>query len=184
MVEGSIARRYARALLDIGRQAGSVDALGADIAAFLATARQSELLATLANPVYTRDERRRVLDAVLAKQTLAPMAANFLRLLLDKDRMGALPDIVAAYGELADDVAGRVRATVTMAAPVSDALRATIAKTLEASTGKTVVLDSAVDPSLLGGLTVRVGSRLIDASLRSRLTQLQLDLLTPSAAQA
>ncbi len=184
MVEGSIARRYARALLDIGRQAGTVDALGADIAAFLETARGSALLATLANPIYTREERRRVLDAVLTKTTPSPMAANFLRLLLDKDRMGALPDVVVAYGELADDVAGRVRATVTMAAPVSDALRATIARALEASTGKTVVLESAVDPSLLGGLTVRVGSRLIDASLRSRLAQLQLDLLTPSAAQA
>jgi F-type H+-transporting ATPase subunit delta len=184
MVDGSLARRYARALLDIGRERGNVDALGADLGRFLEVGRIGGLLETLANPVYTQVERRRVLEAVLAKMTLTPVAANFLRLVLDKDRMAAFPDIVRAYGALADEHAGRVRATVTTAAPVSDAHRAALTSALAASTGKQVVLTAVVDPTLLGGMTVRVGSKLIDASLKSRLEALQLSLLHPSAAQA
>ena len=115
MVAGSLARRYARALLDIGREHGNVDALGADLVRFLEVGRLGNLLETLANPVYTQVERRRVLDAVLVRVTVAPVAANFLRLVLDKNRMAAFPDIVRAYGELADVHGGRVRATVTTA---------------------------------------------------------------------
>jgi len=183
MVEGSISRRYAKALLDLGREAGTIDALGADIARFAAQA-SGVLLETLANPVYTGVERRGVLDAVLARLQLSPLACNFLRLLLDKERMDALSDIVRAYGELADDAAGRVRAVVTTSAPMSAEMLREVTEALETSTGKTVVVDARVDASLLGGLTARVGSRLIDASLKGRLERLQLALLTPSAAQA
>jgi F-type H+-transporting ATPase subunit delta len=184
MVAGSLARRYARALLDIGREHGNVDALGADLVRFLEVGRLGNLLETLANPVYTQVERRRVLDAVLVRVTVAPVAANFLRLVLDKNRMAAFPDIVRAYGELADVHGGRVRATVTTASVVSETNRAALTAALAASTGKLVVLTAVVDPSLLGGMTVRVGSKLIDASLKSRLEALQLSLLHPSAAQA
>ena len=183
MVEGSIARRYAKALLDIGREANTIDALGADVARFHQNAKGT-LLETLANPVYTGVERRAVLDAVLAKLALAPMANNFLRLLLDKERMGALGDIVRAYGELADVAAGRVRAVVTTATAMTPTLQADVTSALAQATGKTVIVETVVDPSLLGGMTARVGSRLIDASLKSRLERLQLTLLTPSAAQA
>ena len=184
MVAGSLARRYARALLDIGRERGNVDALGADLVRFLEVGRLGSLLDTLANPVYTQVERRRVLDAVLVKVTVDPVAANFLRLVLDKNRMAAFPEIVRAYGELADVHGGRVRATVTTASVVSETHRAALTAALAASTGKHVVLTAVVDPSLLGGMTVRVGSKLIDASLKSRLEALQLSLLHPSAAQA
>ncbi len=183
MVEGSISRRYAKALLGLGREGGNIDALGADIATFARNA-EGTLLATLANPVYTGEERRAVLGAVLAKLGLAPIANNFLRLLLDKERMAALPDIVRAYGELADEAAGRVRAVVTTATPMTGTLQAEVSAALAAATGKTVVLETVVDPSLLGGMTARVGSRLVDASLKGRLERLQLALLTPSAAQA
>jgi F-type H+-transporting ATPase subunit delta len=183
MTEGSISRRYARALLDLGRDNANIDALGADLARFLENAR-GQLLETLSNPVYTRAERRAVLDAVLVRIPLSPLAQNFLRLLLDKERMAALEDIARAYGELADAAAGRVRALVTTASPMSPALQAEVAAALSGSTGQTVVIEARVDSSLLGGITARVGSRFIDASLKGRLERLQLALLTPSAAQA
>lgn len=184
MVEGSVARRYARALLDLGREANSVDRYGDDLARFVDSAESGGLLDVLANPVYTQEERRGVLDRVLTTGKLDGMVVNFLRLLLDKDRFGALQAIAQAYGELADVEAGRVRAVVTSAAELDAAAKERVRAALSQATGRTVVLDAQVDPSLLGGLTARVGGRVYDASLRTRLERLQLTLTTPSAFPA
>lgn len=184
MIEGSVARRYARALFELARDEGRIDPVAEQLDRFDALARSGDgrLGAVMSNPVYTQAERRAVLDAVIPALGLDPLVARFLRLLLDKDRMAALPDVRRAYRGLADDVAGRVRATVTTAFPLSDELRDQVMQALARATGKQVVLETTVDPSLLGGMVARVGSTLYDASLRTRLDRLQLSLSTPARA--
>ncbi len=184
MVEGSIARRYARALLELGKEGDLVDRLGEDLTRFLRIARGGDLVGVLSNPVYTGAERKGVLEAVLPGQALHPTTQNFLRLVLDKNRFAALPDILREYRAMADVHAGRVRALVTSSAELTPAAREQVRAALAEATGKTIVLEMQVDPSLLGGLTARVGSRVYDASLRTRLERLQLSLLHPSATPA
>ena len=113
---------------------------------------------------------------------LHPHTVNFLRLLLDKDRFAALPGVVREYRALSDAEAGRVRATVTTASELSPAMREAVNSALTQTTGKKVLLESRVDPSLLGGLVAQVGGRVYDASLRTRLERLQLTLVNPSQA--
>lgn len=184
MVEGSVARRYARALLDLGRESKCVDRFGEDLQRFVDAAQKGNLLEVLANPVYTQAERRGVLDTVLPSANLDGTVVNFLRLLLDKNRFGALTAITQAYGELADQEAGRVRAVVTSATKLNKTELERVRKALSEATGRTVVVEAVVDPTLLGGMTARVGGRVYDASLRTRLERLQLSLTTPSATPA
>lgn len=182
MVEGSIARRYARALLEIGREEGQIDRLGDDLARFVRLVTGGDLGVVMANPVFTQAERRAVLDRLLPGLALHPHVVSFVRLLLDKDRFAAIIDIAREYRALADEVAGRVRATVTTAAELTTTTQDAVATALARSTGKKVVLETKVDPALLGGLVAQVGGRVYDASLRTRLERLQLTLVNPSQA--
>lgn len=181
MLEGSIARRYAKALLEIARETNLVDRMGEDLARF-ARLVEGQLASVMSNPVFTAQERKAVLEGVLPGQALHPTVANFLRLLMEKGRFDALPGIVREYRDLADQEAGRVRAVVTSATELSPATREQVAQALAQATGKKVVVETRIDPALLGGLVARVGSRVYDASLRSRLDRLQLALVHPSQA--
>jgi F-type H+-transporting ATPase subunit delta len=180
VIEGSLARRYAKALLELAQESSSVDAVGAQLEQFvgLCLANEGQLLAAMGNPGFTAAERKGVLDAVLPRLGLTPLVVNFIRLVVEKDRFAALPDISREYRALADTLARRVRATVTTATPASASLQAEITAALSAATGKQVVLETKVDPALLGGMVARVGSRLFDASLRTRLETLQVALAT------
>lgn len=184
MTEGSVPRRYARALFDLGMEAGVPDRLGADLERFVALTRLGDgaLGAVMANPVYTTSERAKVLEQVLPRLALHELTVRFLRLLLDKDRMAIVADILREYQAIADRQANRVRASVTTAFELTPAMRDEVARALAAATGKEVVLETTVDPSLLGGIVARVGSTLYDASLRTRLDRLQLSLSTPARA--
>jgi F-type H+-transporting ATPase subunit delta len=140
MADGSLARRYARALLSIGQEGDLLGKISADLLGFqdILDLGDGELRAALANPGITTAERRAVLEAVLGALSLNAHSASFLRLLLDKGRFFALDDIIREYGVLADEIAGRVRATVTTAKPLTKTLAEKVAKSLEAATGKTV----------------------------------------------
>jgi len=180
MTSGSLPRRYAKALLELGQESDKADAIGVQFDAFVALclANEGQVHGVMVNPGFTHAERRAVLDALLSRLSLHPMLINFLRLVLDKNRFAALPDMAREYRDLADAAANRVRATVTTAVPASAALHAEIATALSAATGKTVVVEGNVDPALLGGMVARVGSRVFDASLRTRLESLQVTLAT------
>jgi F-type H+-transporting ATPase subunit delta len=180
MTDGSLARRYAKALLELGQEAGKPDVFGSQLESFVALclANDGQLHSAMCNPGFTPAERRAVLDALLPRLALEPMMVNFLRLVLEKDRFEALPGISREYRALADALANRVRASITTASPASPALQGEIARTLSLATGKTVVVDAQVDPTLLGGMVARVGGRVFDASLRTRLESLQVTLAT------
>lgn len=185
MAERAAARRYAAAFLSLADELGQVDALGQDLDRALEMAQSDGgiLLKVLANPVFTSAERRSVLDALLPQAGLQQMTTNLLKLMADRGRFGSLPDLVSIYHEQADALAGRLRVEVSTAEPLTDELAQGIRATLEKSTGKQIVLEPHVDPTLIGGLVARVEGKVYDASVRSRLDALKNRLITGQVGQ-
>ncbi len=186
MPEAAVAERYAKALIDLGDEEGLVERFGADLGVFAALSQQDgvDLVQTLGHPAFTLDERKAVLEAVLERLSLHIHTANFLRIVLEKGRFPALPHIVEAYLKSADALAGRVRATITTANPLSASLEAEVKAALESATGKTILVESKVDPLIIGGVVAQVEGRVIDASLRTRLLDLRQSLLSSNPDQA
>ena len=186
MASGSIARRYARALIALGQEGGNTDTYASDLDRFVAVldTGDGQLRAALTNPGLSTIERKAVLDQVLEKLSLAKDVGNFLRLLVDKNRLTEMDGIVRFYGEMADDLAGRARAVVTTAAELDAPMKKTVQGALEASTGKTVEIDFQVDQSLIGGMVAQVGDISYDASVRARLEDLQTALIRNPGAVA
>ncbi|MFT5585725.1 MAG: F-type H+-transporting ATPase subunit delta [Cognaticolwellia sp.] len=183
MPNSTIAERYARALVEIGQDEGKVDAYGADLSRFATVLSTTELLGALSHPAFSVEERQNVLSEVLNLLELDLMVANFIRLVQEKGRVPVLPAIAERYALLADKLAGRVRALVTTAIPLDAALSAQVKASLEAATGKTILIDPQVDPEILGGLVAQVEGRVYDASLRTRLLNLRQTLLATTPDQ-
>jgi F-type H+-transporting ATPase subunit delta len=175
---GSVARRYARALFDIGVSKGSFETLGQELEA-LATlyADSAELRQALENPVFKPSQKRALLESLLPRVAPSPAARNFALLLLERNRIGVLPAIARAYQEMTDAQLGRVRAVVTSARPLDPLAVTEIQRALEKRTGQKVILKTEVDPELIGGVVARVGSLVFDGSLRTKLATLQSRLL-------
>lgn len=176
----TIARRYARAFLELAQEAHTVDALAADLDRALAgvNANDRQLFDALCNPVFTVDERSHVLSQVLPKLGVTPLTGNLLKVLLEKGRFSSLPEVVTLFHGFADEQAGRARVTVETAEPMSAQLEAEVRASLEKVTGKTVVLETKVVPALIGGIVARVGDTVYDASVRTRLLDIKHRLLT------
>lgn len=178
MVNVSIARRYARALLDVATEAGRADAVSEQLTSFSSAVGQNrELADVLFNPAYSREQRARVVESLLkALGPVETVLANSMRLLVDRNRLGYLPDISRLYRDMVDAQAGRVRGHVTSAIPLSADTLQSLAGTLKQLTQRNVVLESRVDPSVLGGVAAQVGSTLYDGTLRTQLEQLRREL--------
>jgi F-type H+-transporting ATPase subunit delta len=181
-----VARRYAQALIDVAPKGKAVDTIAASLDKFvaLAEANDRQLAEVLESPVFTVEERRAVLGQLLEKLDLHQLAANLIRLTNDKRRMALLPGIAEAYRALADQRAGRARVTVQTAEPLSTELEAEVRAALEGMTGKSVVLKTEVRPELIGGMVARIGDRVYDSSIRTRLESIKQNLLTSPIAQA
>jgi F-type H+-transporting ATPase subunit delta len=178
MVTGSIARRYAKAMLAIGVREKTYDSLGRELDRAAETLAQSpELSGVLTNPIFPLEKRRQVLDDLARRLALSPVVRNFVMLLLDKGRIGALPDIARAHRALVDDHAGRARATVTTASPIDPTLESRLKTALEKQSGKTVILEKREDPSILGGVVTQLGDLVFDGSVRSQLAKIREELL-------
>lgn len=178
MVNVSIARRYARALLDVAAEGNRTDAVSEQLASFVkAFDQSSELSDVLLNPAYTRAQRSQVVEALMKLMgTAEPALANTLRLLVDRNRLIYLPDIARVYRDMADARAGRIRGQVTSASKLpADALEQ-LRKNLQQLTQRDVILESREDPSLLGGVAAQVGSVLYDGSVRTQLEQMRRQL--------
>lgn len=167
-----VARRYARALLDAaGAQADLVLSQLETLSSFFEA--QPEIFATLSSPTLTRTQRMSIAEAVVTSAPgLQPVVANLLRLLTDRNRFAALPFITRQFRDMVDVRLGRVRGTVTSAVKLGDAQVAALKKQLEAATQRSVVLETKVDPSLLGGVVAQVGSHQFDGSLKAQLAEL------------
>jgi F-type H+-transporting ATPase subunit delta len=178
MVNVSISRRYARALLDVATESGRADAVAEQLTAISGSLSQNrELEDVLLNPAYSREQRSRVLEALLgALGKVEPVLANTLRLLVERNRLGYLPDITRLFRDMADAQAGRLRGHVTSAVPLSPEALKQLSEHLKTLTQRTVVLEPRVDPSVLGGVAAQVGSTLYDGTLRTQLEQMRRQL--------
>jgi len=186
MANGSIARRYARAFIALGQENNKTETLTGDLQTFteVLSIGEGELKQALINPGLTTIERKSVLNTVLEKLSLDSDSANFLRLLVDKNRFGEFDGITRAFNEMADELAGRARAVVTTAAELTADMKKTVQGALEASTGKTVEIDFQIDPGLIGGMVAQVGDISYDASVRARLEEIQSALIRNPGAVA
>jgi F-type H+-transporting ATPase subunit delta len=178
MPEGSLARRYAKAFIEITTRVGVVDPVGKDLLQLAEIVEASrELRIALENPAIDRASRKAVLAEILRRQGGNPETRRLVEALIDRDRLGVLREIAHAYRALADETAGRVRAAVVSAERLDEARLGQIQRALERVTGKRVVIEHDEDPALLAGVVTRIGSWVYDGSLRSQMTQLRDTLL-------
>jgi F-type H+-transporting ATPase subunit delta len=179
MIAGSVARRYAKALLELGIETQSQEAVGIEVEYLAHAFRASpELREAVMNPVFPVSERRATLEALGARLGLTRLVHNFVMLLLERGRIGALPDIQREYARLLDEHAGRIRARVLAPAPVPEELQQRLRAVLEQKLGKQVVLETRVDPSLIGGLVTEVGDLVYDGSIKYQMEALKEQLLS------
>jgi F-type H+-transporting ATPase subunit delta len=174
-IVSGMAGRYATALFELALEEKLLDAVKADLDKFDALLGQSaDLVRLVRSPVFGADEQERALAAILDKAKIGGLAAKFLRLVTQKRRLFAVREMVRAYRALVAKHKGETRAEVVVAEPLSekhlDALKSAIAD----AAGKNVALDVKVDPSILGGLKVQLGSRMIDASLKTKLNSIRI----------
>jgi F-type H+-transporting ATPase subunit delta len=173
-ISTGIAQRYAAALFELAREAKGLEALSADIDALEAgLAGSAELRDLIASPLYSREDQGRAVAAVAARMGLAPLTANTLALMAAKRRLFVLPQLLADLRARLAAEAGEVTAEVASAVALTEAQSAALAAAIRARVGKEVKLKTAVDPGLIGGLVVKVGSVMVDTSIRAKLAQLQ-----------
>ncbi|MGB8365675.1 MAG: F0F1 ATP synthase subunit delta [Rhizomicrobium sp.] len=169
-----LAGRYATAVFELAQEERAVEAVERDFLALSALVQASADLARLVRaPVYSRDEQKKGMDAVLRRMEAVPLTVRFVLLLAAKGRLFGLSDVIRAFVLLAARQRGEVSAQVTSARPLSDSEVVELKAVLKSRLGRDARLDAKVDPSLLGGLVVKVGSRMIDSSLRTKLNGLR-----------
>lgn len=169
------ARRYAEAAFETGRADGTLDAWERDMAKIAETMRHPQLRRLLQHPAIPFAEKERVLRAVLGRG-VAQGVVNLLLLMVRRGRPGAIEPMIVRFAELLRRERGVALAQVRTALPLDDTQRAEIAARLKALTGAEIEMDESVDPDLIGGVAVRIGDRLYDASVRSRLERLRARL--------
>ncbi len=186
MSTSPVARRYAGALVELANEQDCLEPVSRALEAFGAVVAGSpELTSALNNPGFSRDEMRAVVAKVLERTGTHPVARNFMFLLVDNARVGAFEDILDAFRERYDELTGRVRAEVTSAAALDAATIKTLEDHVRKLTGRqTVVLETKVDPELLGGIVTRVGDLVLDGSIRTQLTELRTRLLGQVVGEA
>lgn len=169
-----IAARYADALFDLALEAGAVETVEGDLKSLKAAiAGSAELRAFLASPLYPADDQRRAVAALAARAKFSPLVVNFLALVASNRRLFALEAMIAAFIARLARHRGEVSAEAIAAAPLSDDHVKRLRGEIEAMVGKAVNLTVGVDPELLGGLVVKVGSTMIDSSLKTKLNRLK-----------
>ncbi|MEP2641229.1 F0F1 ATP synthase subunit delta [Roseobacter sp.] len=173
-ISTSIAARYATAVYEIAKDGNAVAALEKDLDALkTALGESADFSALIGSPIYSRDDQAAAIAAIAKKMALSETIANTLALMAQKRRLFVLPQLVGTLRDIIAAEKGEVTAEVTSAKALTKTQVDKLAKSLKASTGKTVTLDATVDESLIGGLIVKVGSRMVDTSIRAKLNSLQ-----------
>ena len=169
-----VAGRYATALFEVAREGKTLPKVEEDLQTLeAALAESADLRAMIGSPVYSRDEQVAAIRALAERMGIGVEVANTVGLMAANRRLFVLPEMITSFKALIADHRGEMTAKVTSAKPLSDAQTAALAETLKASVGKNINIDVTVDKGLIGGLVVRLGSRMIDTSIRSKLAKLQ-----------
>jgi len=172
-IRASLAGRYASALFDLARDQKQIESVGKSLDALnQALADSKEFSELVASPLVSRDEAGKAFAALAPELGLDPITANFLGVLARNGRKGELRNVIRAYRRLAAEHRGETTAEVVTARPLNDDQLATLKAQLRARAGRDVNIDMAVDPSILGGIVVKMGSQMIDASIRTKLNRL------------
>ncbi len=172
-IQASLAGRYATALFELARDERQLDAVSASLATVKASIAESdELRRLIASPLIGRDEARRAIAAVVPAMGLDPLTGNFLGVLAQNRRLGQIDAVIRAFGQLLARHRGEATADVISAHPLSDDQIEALKAKLKQQTGRNVSIDLKVDPAILGGLIVKVGSRQVDGSIRTKLNTL------------
>ena len=170
-----LADRYAAALFDLADERKALDAVAADLEALRGVLRESaDLRRLIRSPVLSRAEQAKAMAALADRTEFQPITRNFLGLLAQNRRLFALPAMIDGFLKHLAARRGEVTAEVVAAQELSPAQREAVSEQLRKAVGQKVAVDIKVDPNLIGGLVVKVGSRMVDASLRSKLHRLQL----------
>lgn len=173
MIEGSLTRRYSKAIFQLACGAGEEEQIGLEIEQFYAAYSASNLQKVLTNPAFAVDTRKKILHQVTQSQQLSSLTVNFLSLLLERDRLVQLPGIVSCYRRLLNDATGRVEARVVSASALEAALVDQLREKLRVISGKDIVLQQDTDPSLLGGLLIELEGKIYDGSIRTQLEKMK-----------
>ncbi|GGY98378.1 F0F1 ATP synthase subunit delta [Novosphingobium colocasiae] len=172
-IKASLQGRYASALFDLASEQGFVSAVEADLEAIGSSLAQSAEFATLIrNPKVSRDVANKAVSAIADVLGLSPLTRNFLGVLAGNRRLSALPEIIRAFAAIAAAQRGEATAVVASAHPLDDTQIEQLRQKLEAREGRSVKISTSVEPDLLGGLVVTIGSKRIDSSIRTRLNSL------------
>ena len=169
-----LAKRYAKALFSLGQEDGNFDQYGRDLIEFEEFCRQNaDFRRVIANPVFAVEDRKRILQAVLEKSSFSDMVKNFLYLLLEKDRLGAIESITEYYSKLTDDISNIARAEIIAARPLKEEALERIERSLERLTSKKIRSELKEDQDLIGGIVVRIGDMVLDGSVKAQLEGLK-----------
>ena len=173
-ISTGIAARYATAVFDLAKEGKDIKALETDVAALQAAiADSADFTTLLTSPLYNRDEQGAAVTAIAKKMGLSTTVSNVLSLLVAKRRLFVLPHMLAVLQDRLADERGEMTAEVTTAKSLTKAQSDKLAKTLSGQVGKTVTIKQTVDESIIGGLIVKMGSRMIDTSIAAKLNALQ-----------
>jgi F-type H+-transporting ATPase subunit delta len=169
-----VSGRYATALFELARDQKSVDSIKADLARFEAMlADSADLRRLVRSPVFSAGEQSKALGAVLDQAAISGISANFLKVLTANRRLFAVAEVIRAFRALVAKFKGEATADVTVAETLNDRSLDALKAALKAVTGKDVALNVKVDPSIIGGLVVKLGSRMVDSSLRTKLNSIK-----------
>jgi len=169
-----MAGRYATALFDLARETNAIDAVQSDLDRFDALVAESADLSRLVrSPVFSADEQLRARSAVLDRVSIGGIAANFFKLVTTNRRLFAVRDMIKAFRALVSQYKGEATAEVTVAERLKDEHIQALRAALNAVSGKNVDLNIKVDPAIIGGLVVKLGSRMVDTSLRTKLNAIK-----------
>lgn len=173
MIEGSLSRRYTKALFQLAREAGQEEKMGQELDNFLEAYKGSELQKVLTNPAFGIDDRKRTLIEVSNQLKLSILAIHFLLLLLERDRLNYLPSIAILYHHWLNEARGRIEAKVVSPGSLDSVMVNRLRDVLHRISGKEVVLQQEIDASLIGGVLVEFEGKVYDGSVRTQLEKMK-----------
>jgi F-type H+-transporting ATPase subunit delta len=173
VINNAIARRYAKALVQLGSENNLIDRFSQELTVVdRLFADSDELKAVFGNPAFTAEQKKEIMRDLIARMNCSELVANFLLLLVDKHRIGCLTQIIEAYGQLADEYSGVIRPVITSAFAMEADQVAAVKNALELKTGKKVMPQVKVDQSLIGGVVTQIGDIAYDSSVKTQLARI------------